>query len=223
MPIGFRVLSRQRAVTAEQIERYRNLPVANISDSMQRMTAGGAGLRPFHRSAPLVGVALTVKCRPGDNLMLHHALNIAEPGDVIVVDGGGDLTNALIGELMLAFAQKKQLAGVVINGAVRDTASIAASNFPVYARGVTHRGPYKNGPGEINVPIAIDGMVIEPGDLIVGDADGVLCVPFDQVDAVYELANARHLAEQSKLQAIVEGRNDRSWVLNALLALGCDL
>ena len=223
MPIGFRVLTRQRAVTVEQVERYRNLPVANISDSMQRMTAGGAGLRPFHRGAALAGVALTVKCRPGDNLMLHHALNVAQAGDVIVVDAGGDLTNALIGELMLAFAQKKQLAGVVINGAVRDTASIAASDFPVYARGVTHRGPYKNGPGEINVPIAIDGMVVEPGDLIVGDADGVLCVPFDQVDAVYELANARHLDEQSKLHAIAEGRNDRSWVLNSLLALGCDL
>ncbi|MFK7699016.1 RraA family protein [Pseudomonas caspiana] len=223
MPIGFRVLTRQCAVTAEQVERYRNLPVANISDSMQRMTAGGAGLRPYHRGGALLGVALTVKCRPGDNLMLHYALNIAEPGDVIVVDSGGDLTNALIGELMLAFAQKKQLAGVVINGAVRDTASIAASDFPVYARGVTHRGPYKNGPGEINVPIAIDGMVIEPGDLIVGDPDGVLCVPFDQVDAVYELASARHLAEQSKLQSIAEERNDRSWVLNALLAAGCDL
>ncbi len=168
-------------------------------------------------------MALTVKCRPGDNLMLHHALNIAEPGDVIVVDAGGDLTNALIGELMLAFAAKKQLAGVVINGAVRDTASIAANDLPVYARGVTHRGPYKNGPGEINVPIAIEGMVIEPGDLIVGDADGVLCVPFDQVAAVYELAKARHLGEQAKLQAIAEGRNDRRWVLNALLALGCDL
>jgi RraA family protein len=223
MSIGFRVLTRHRAVTVEQVERYRNLPVANISDSMQRMTAGGAGLRPFHRGAALAGVALTVKCRPGDNLMLHHALNVAQAGDVLVVDAGGDLTNALIGELMLAFAQKKQLAGVIINGAVRDTASIAASDFPVYARGVTHRGPYKNGPGEINVPIAIDGMVVEPGDLIVGDADGVLCVPFDQVDAVYEQANARHLDEQSKLQAIAEGRNDRSWVLNALLALGCDL
>jgi RraA family protein len=223
MPIGFRVLTRQRAVSAEYIERYRDLPVANISDSMQRMTAGGAGLRPFHRGGGLVGVALTVKCRPGDNLMLHHALNIAEPGDVIVVDAGGDLTNALIGELMLAFAAKKQLAGVVINGAVRDTASIAANDLPVYARGVTHRGPYKNGPGEINVPIAIEGMVIEPGDLIVGDADGLLCVPFDQVAAVYELAKARHLGEQAKLQAIAEGRNDRRWVLNALLALGCDL
>lgn len=198
MPIGFRVLTRQRAASAEYIERYRDLPVANISDSMQRMTAGGAGLRPFHRGGGLVGVALTVKCRPGDNLMLHHALNIAEPGDVIVVDAGGDLTNALIGELMLAFAAKKQLAGVVINGAVRDTASIAANDLPVYARGVTHRGPYKNGPGEINVP-------------------------FDQVAAVYELAKARHLGEQAKLQAIAEGRNDRRWVLNALLALGCDL
>lgn len=223
MSLGFRVLERERSVSSEQVQRYRSVPVANISDSMQRMTAAGPALRPMHKGGVLAGVALTVKCRPGDNLMLHYALNIAQAGDVIVVDAGGDLTNALIGELMLAYAQKKQLAGVVINGAVRDTASIAAGDFPVYARGVTHRGPYKHGPGEINVPIAIDGMVIEAGDLIIGDADGLLCVPFAHVDEVYELAYARQLAEQDKLVAIAAGSNDRSWVLKALVAAGCQL
>jgi len=223
MSIGFRVLPRTRAVTAEQIERYRGLPVANISDSMNRLSAAGSRLRPLHGGGYLAGAALTVKCRPGDNLMVHYALNIAQPGDVIVVDAGGDLTNAMMGELMLAFAQKQQLAGVVINGAVRDLHSIASGTFSVYAAGVTHRGPYKNGPGEINVPVAIDGMVIEPGDLIVGDLDGVLCVPLDHVDAVFVDASARQAAEIGKLRAIAEGKNDRSWVLEKLRALNCQL
>jgi len=223
MSIGFRVLPRTRAVTAEQIERYRGLPVANISDSMNRLSAAGNRLRPLHSNGYLSGAALTVKCRPGDNLMVHYALNIAQPGDVIVVDAGGDLTNAMMGELMLAFAQKQQLAGVVINGAVRDLRSIASGTFPVYAAGITHRGPYKNGPGEINVPVAIDGMVIEPGDLIVGDLDGVLCVPLDHADAVFVDASARQAAEIGKLRAIAEGKNDRSWVLEKLRALNCQL
>ena len=162
-------------VAAEWVERYRSVPVANISDSMNRMTAGGASLKPMHRSGVLVGPALTVKARPGDNLMLHHALDIAQPGDVIVVDAGGDLSNALIGEMMVAYAIKKGVAGIVINGAIRDAASIGAGEFPVFAAGITHRGPYKDGPGEVNVPIALAGMVIEPGDLVVGDEDGLLC------------------------------------------------
>lgn len=223
MSTGFRVLKRERKVTAEQVERYLGLPVANISDSMGRLTAGGASLRPLHGKGAMAGAALTVKCRPGDNLMVHYALNIAEPGDVIVVDAGGDLTNALVGELMLAYAAKKQLAGVVINGAVRDSASIAVNGLPVYAAGITHRGPYKDGPGEINVPIAIDGMVIEPGDLIVGDEDGLLCIPLADVERVHALASERNAAEVLKLQAIAEGRNNRDWVLKKLQALSCEL
>jgi RraA family protein len=171
----------------------------------------------------MVGSAITVKARPGDNLMLHYALNIAEAGDVIVVDAGGDLTNALIGELMLRFAEKKGLAGVVIDGAIRDLESIEKSSLPVYAAGVTHRGPYKDGPGEINVSIAIDGMVVHPGDLIVGDKDGVLSIPYDQIEFVYELASKRHQDEIAKLAAIDSGRNDRSWVEAKLKNLGCEL
>src|SRR5215203_5819859 len=151
---------------------------------MSRMAHGGALLRPLHSGGVLAGPALTVKQRPGDNLMVHAALNRAALGDVLVVDAGGDLTNAILGELMLAHAQQIGMAGVVINGAVRDYGWIKKNNFPVYAAGITHRGPYKNGPGEVNVPIAIDGMVIEPGDLIVGDEDGLVCVPYDLTEAV---------------------------------------
>ncbi|HCV78876.1 RraA family protein [Pseudomonas sp. HR1] len=223
MTIGFRVLNAQRKVAAEWVARYREVPVANVSDSMNRMTAGGSRLRPMHRQGVLAGPALTVKARPGDNLMLHYALDIAEPGDVIVVDAGGDLTNALIGEMMVAYAVKRGVAGIVINGAIRDAANIGAGDFPLFAAGISHRGPYKDGPGEINVPIAIDGMVIEPGDLIIGDDDGLLCVPYDQVAEVYDRATAKHAAEEKQMRQIAEGTNDRSWVLESLKKKGCAL
>ncbi|MDK8266626.1 RraA family protein [Pseudomonas oryzihabitans] len=223
MTIGFRVLTAQRKVAADWVARYRDIPVANVSDSMHRMTAGGSRLRPMHRQGVLAGPALTVKARPGDNLMLHYALDIAEPGDVIVVDAGGDLSNALIGEMMVAYAVKRGVAGIVINGAIRDAANIGAGDFPLFAAGISHRGPYKDGPGEINVPIAIDGMVIEPGDLVIGDDDGLLCVPYDHVAEVYDRAAAKHAAEEKQMQQIVEGSNDRSWVLESLRKKGCAL
>ena len=223
MTVGFRVLPRSRKVGGDVVERFRSLPVANVSDGMSRMTAGGSSLRPMHGSGVLAGPAVTVKSRPGDNLMVHKALDLAEPGDVVVVDAGGDLTNAIIGELMIAYAKKKGVAGIVIYGAVRDAASIRAGSFPVFAAGVTHRGPYKDGPGEVNVPIAIDGMVIIPGDLILGDDDGLLCVPFDECDRVYQAAKAKTDAEQLQMANIEAGTNDRSWVDAALKRLNCEI
>jgi len=218
--IGFRILQRSRKVDADTAARFRALPVANISDSMSRMTAGGPLLRPMHAGGALAGPAFTVKTRPGDNLMIHKALDLAEAGDVIVVDGGGDLTNALIGEMMVAHAEARGLAGMVLYGAIRDYDAIRAGDFPVFAAGVTHRGPYKDGPGEINVSIAIDGMVIEPGDLIVGDGDGVLCVPFADAAGIYQAAKAKNDAEQQQIAAIRAGRSDRAWVDATLKRLG---
>lgn len=218
--IGFQIARRTRKVDATTVARFRELPVANISDSMWRMTAGGARLRPMHAGGALAGPALTVKTRPGDNLMIHKALDIAEDGDVVVVDGGGEVTNALIGEMMVAHAQKRGIAGLVLNGAIRDYDSIHAGSYPVFAAGVTHRGPYKDGPGEINVPIAIDGMVIEPGDLIVGDGDGLLCIPFGQTEEIYRAAKAKNDAENKQIAAIREGTSDRSWIDATLKKLG---
>jgi regulator of RNase E activity RraA len=147
----------------------------------------------------LSGPAFTVKTRPGDNLMVHKALDIASPGDVVVVDAGGDLTNSIIVEIMVRYAINRGLAGIVINGSIRDSDALRRLNFPVYAAGVTHRGPLKSGPGEIGRAIAIDGMVIEPGDLIIGDGDGLLCIPFDEVEEVYEAAAAKKKAEDKTL------------------------
>jgi RraA family protein len=221
--IGFRVLKRRRKVAAELVARFREIPVANVSDCMSRLTAGGARLRPMHGAGVLAGPALTVKTRPGDNLMLHKALDIAEPGDVVVCDGGGDLTNSLIGELMVAHAIGRGIAGIVVNGAIRDAGAIRAGTLAVFAAGVSHRGPYKDGPGEINVPVAIDGMVIEPGDLVLGDDDGILCVPYDQTEAVYAAAHAKHQAEERHISDIRAGKSDRSWIDASLKRLGCEI
>ena len=223
MTIGFRIARRTRKVEAGVVAKFKALPLANISDSMWRMAAGGPRLRPMHGGGVLAGPALTVKTRPGDNLLVHKAIDMAEPGDVIVVDAGGDLTTAIIGELMATHAETRGVAGFVINGAIRDSAVLRSGRFPVFAAGVTHRGPYKDGPGEINVAIALDGMVIEPGDLVLGDDDGVLCVPFAETEAIFAQARAKSEAEEKQRAAIKAGTADRGWVDASLKRLGCEI
>jgi RraA family protein len=222
--IGFSVQPIERRVSAELARKFRSLPVANVSDCMSRLTGGGPRLRPYHGEGMLAGPAFTVKTRPGDNLMVHKALDIASPGDVVVVDAGGDLTNSIVGEIMITYAINRGLAGLVINGSIRDSDALRRLNFPVYAAGVTHRGPMKSGPGEIGRAIAFDGMVIKPGDLIIGDGDGVLCIPFDEVEEVYQAAAAKKKTEDKILADLKAGGSmDRAWIDIALRQLGCKL
>lgn len=220
MSIGFRILTDVPRAPDALMERFRDVPTAHVSDCMQRLFAAGAPLRPLHRGGKLIGNALTVKVRPGDNLMVHKAIDIARPRDVIVVDAGGELTHAIIGELMMRHAQKRGVAGLVIHGAVRDLATIGANTYPVYGAGVTHRGPYKDGPGEINVPVAIGGMVIEPGDIVIGDEDGVVAVPLKEAESILELTAAQRRREDKVMSGIMAGTVDRSWVDAALKARG---
>ena len=204
---GFQIHARTRAVAPDLAERFRRIPVANISDCMSRMTAGGPRLRPMHGGAVMAGPALTVRTRPGDNLLVHKALDLAQPGDVIVVDAGGDLTNAIIGEIMTSYAARA--AWRASSSTARSaTAARSGRAISVYAAGVTHRGPYKDGPGEINGTIALDGMTIAPGDLILGDDDGVLAIPFDQVETLYQAAQAKHEIEERMLADIAAGTLD---------------
>lgn len=219
--IGCQILKRKRAVSLQLAQQFLKVPVANVSDCMSRMIAGGARIRPMHDGTPMAGPALTIKTRPGDNLMIHKALKLAKPGDIIVVDAGGDLTNALIGEIMVGEAKLRGLGGIVINGAVRDSAVLRKDNFPIFAAGVTHRGPYKDGPGEINVPIAIDGMVIEPGDLVIGDDDGLLCVPYDQVESILAAAHGKQEIEAKMVADIASGTYDAAWIDAALKRANC--
>lgn len=204
------------------VEAFAQIPSAIISDNLNRMVAAGPSVRPMHKGGTLAGTALTVKTRPGDNLMIHKAADIAQPGDVIVVDAGGDLTNALIGELIISHARSRGVVGFVVNGAVRDMDVIAVDDYPVYGAGVSHRGPYKDGPGEVNVPIALDGMVIAPGDIVIGDLDGVVCIPREEAESVLAASRAQQ-EKEAGIQAAIAGAGwDRAWVDEILKAKGCE-
>jgi regulator of RNase E activity RraA len=221
--IGFRILPMKRKVERSLVEQYRNVVTPHISDNLNRVHAIGSSLRPYHKEGRLLGTALTVRTRPGDNLLVHKAIDMAEPGDVIVVDAGGDLTNSIAGEIMMQLAFKKGVTGFVIDGAIRDLGAFQRDNFPVYAKGVTHRGPYKDGPGEVNVPIVVDGMVVNPGDLIVGDEDGLAVVPYEFAEEILQKVKAQEVREKEILESIENGTVDRSWVDDTLSQKGCEL
>ena len=215
-PIGMSVTIAMEAVTkppAELVQGFRNASTSIISDNLARL-AGSVGLKPFHRGRRLVGAAFTIKTRPGDNLAIHRALEMVGPGDVIVVDGGGDESRALVGEIMKNIAQWRGAEGYVIDGAIRDVAAFAADDFPCFARSVIHRGPYKSGPGEINVPVSIGGAVISPGDIVVGDEDGVVSFSQAAAPALLEAVNAQIAREEATLVAIREGRYQGSYGKN---------
>lgn len=220
--IGFRIFPVKKRVDKRIVEQFQGVVTPHISDNLNRLHAIGLDLRPFHKDGKLVGTAITVKSRPGDNLMAHKAIDLAEPGDVIVIDAGGDTTNAIVGEIMMRIAQKKGIAGFVVDGAIRDTAAFSNGDFPVYAKGVTHRGPYKDGPGEINVPISIAGMLVNPGDLIVGDEDGIAVVPVDSAEKVLELVKKQQARELEIFREIENGTHDRSWIDKTLKEKGCE-
>ena len=193
------------------LEALRGLATSLLSDNMARVS-GTIGLMPYHRPRPMAGTAVTVRTRGGDNLAIHRAFDFCRPGDVLVIDGGGEVGQALMGEIMATYAESLGVQGLVIDGAIRDVGAIRARDFPVYARGVTHRGPYKNGPGEINVPVAVGGMVVHPGDVVVGDDDGVLAIAPEDAAAVMEAAQRQGEKEAAVLRSITEGRFDRTWI-----------
>ncbi|MBW8270167.1 RraA family protein [Caldovatus aquaticus] len=219
---GFRI----RAAVAQRVPpklcaRAARLPAANIGDVANRMQTMRGGFRAFGGRRAVAGPAFTVRVRAGDNLLLHRALDLAAPGDVIVCDGAGELGIALAGELMLGHAARRGIAAVVIDGAVRDVAALAALDLGIWARGATPAGPYKDGPGEIGYPIACGGLVVMPGDLVAADEDGVVVIPREDAEAVIAAAEA-HNAREIKAQAAIEaGTWDRAWVEQTLAARNC--
>ncbi|MCM3160068.1 RraA family protein [Metabacillus litoralis] len=220
--IGFRILPVKRKVEKRLIDEFRNVVTPHISDNLNRMHAVGSKLRPYHKEGKLVGTAITVKTRPGDNLLVHKAIDIAEPGDVIVVDAGGDTTNAIVGEIMLRIARRNGIAGFIIDGAIRDTKAFMEGDFPIYAAGVTHRGPYKDGPGEINVPISVDGMCVNPGDLLIGDEDGIAVIPVESAEELLIRVRQQEQKELEIFNSIDNNTIDRSWIDKTLKQRGCE-
>lgn len=197
----------------KHLEQLRSIALPLLSDNIHRGT-GSVGLQPYHKAsnATMAGTAVTVRCRGGDNLVVLRAFDYCRPGDVLVVDADGDLTNAVLGGIMTAGAAMLGLAGVVVDGAIRDVGEIREREFPVYARGANHRGPYKNGPGEINVPVSIGGMVVQPGDIVVGDLDGLLAFPAADAASIIDKALAQQKKEALQMHEIAQGRWDRSFL-----------
>jgi len=215
-----RILEIPKRPDAKLVAELAEMVTPHLSDSMERLYAAGPRLRPMHKEGKLAGPAYTVKTAAGDNLLVHKAIDTARAGDVIVVDAGGFLDNAIIGELMMSRARQRGVAGMVIWGAIRDSAEIGAGSYPVFAAGVTHRGPYKNGPGEINVPVVIGAMAVNPGDIIVGDADGLVVIPQDQAGKILASAKAILAKETAMMKQIRDGTVDRAWVDKALKEKG---
>lgn len=193
------------------LERLRAIPVALISDQLHR-NRGAHGLVPYHSPAPLAGTAVTVRTRGGDNLAILRAFDLCRPGDVMVVDADGECANALVGGILTFYAASIGMAGMVLDGAIRDIAEIGERTFPVYARGHTHRGPYKDGPGAVNVPVSVGGLTVRPGDIVVGDRDGLLAFAPEEAETLIARALAQQGKEEETMAAMREGRWDRSFI-----------
>ena len=192
MAIGCRIRRNFERPDRALVEAFRGIPAANIDDCMNRMGSLSAPLEPMNHS-PLLGVAFTVRCPAGDNLMFHKALDMAQPGDVLVIAAGGSTSRALCGEIMATYARSRD-----------DLAKF--TDFPVYARGVVPNGPYKNGPGEINFPVSVGGQVICPGDILVGDGDSVVVVKPEEAAQLAIEAAAVHKKEEGQLEGILSGK-----------------
>ncbi|HWR38289.1 MAG TPA: RraA family protein [Patescibacteria group bacterium] len=219
--VGLRIKKNINRPSKEVIAAFAGLPVANIADMMNRMFCIHEKIRPVN-SVPLLGPAFTVKVRPGDNLLLHKALDLALPGDILVVDAQGDMTNSIMGELMILWAIKRGLGGFVIDGAIRDIGTLKTMNIPIYAAGITPAGPYKDGPGEINGAIACGGVVVHPGDIIVGDEDGLVVINPEDAPELLKKTRAKNIAEQKTMEEIENMAWDRTWVDKALADRSCE-
>ncbi|GAB7549550.1 RraA family protein [Cupriavidus sp. CuC1] len=204
---------------AATVDAFRQVVTPHISDNLDRLS-GIVGLQRFHRSRKLVGTAFTVKARPGDNLLVYKALMLMSPGHVLVVDGAGNADNALVGELIMLYAEQRGCAGFVLDGAIRDTAAFGAADFPCYARAVTHRGPYKQGPGALNVPVTVGGQVVQPGDLIVGDEDGVVSFPVADAERLLAAVGRTAAAEEAIKAEIASGKLEQKWLDKVLTPFG---
>ena len=202
--LGFRILDAPPRLDAALIDAYRGLASSNVADAMGRFGFMDPGIQS-RTGLPLCGLAVTVNARPADNLMVHKALQVAQPGDIVVVCTGGNTSNAVFGELMCRTAVAAKIGGLVVDGAIRDVDGIAGLGLPAYSRSVSPGACDKDGPGEINVPISCGSTVVSPGDLIVGDRDGIAVVPRAHASEVLTLVRELVKKETARVAEIEGG------------------
>lgn len=223
--INFRVFKNPVKINLDRIKDLAKYPVPNIADSMNRLGCLNSNIRLMNSKTniKLYGRAITVKTRATDNLMVHKALDVAQKGDVIVVDAQGETNTAIIGEIMCKIAKNNGVKGFIIDGLIRDKEYInELEDFFVYARGFSPHGPYKDGPGELNSTISCGGVVVNSGDIIIGDDNGVIVINPKDLDELINKTKERNKLEQEKFKKIKNKNLDRSWVDKTLKEKGCE-
>jgi regulator of RNase E activity RraA len=219
---GFRIRYDVERPHPEVVAGFAEFETPEISDLMNRLYTMGSAIK--NMTAPhlrLLGPACTVKVFPGDNLMVHKSLDIVKPGDVVVIDASSSTMTAVLGDLISMKARHRGIAGFVIDGLLRDLPAILElGDFPVFARGVTPIGPLHRGPGEINFAVSVGGIVVHPGDVIVGDLNGVVVVPQELATELLERLRARAPAEKAYSESVARGQFSNDWVDDALEASG---
>ena len=207
-------------VSAEHANEAASFQAAILADVAGRRGAANGRIRPLRQGMRLAGPTLTVEVRPGDNLMIHAAMQLARPGDVLVIDGKGDLNSALMGTLMFSACKKLGIAGVVIDGAARDSAEVEGLGFPVFCVGTCPNGPTKKVAGRIGHPISVGGVPVRSGDFILADDDGVVIVEREQLASLIPLAHAKVADEATRLESIANGATAATWLDKALRTAG---
>lgn len=209
MDIGNRIFTKFDRPDRALVEKFAGWPSSNINDMMNRLFCMRENIcRIGKHEKQLLGTAFTVKVPDGDNVFIHKALDLAEDGDVLVIDGNGCTSRSLMGEIMFTYAQNKGIRGIIVDGAIRDSDSLDELDIPVYAIAVTPQGPYKNGPGEIGTPVSCGGQVVFPGDILVGDADGVVVIHKDEAIKLVDITKKKFEGEQVLLDRYHTTGND---------------
>jgi regulator of RNase E activity RraA len=215
---GFRIRLEIDRPPGELIERIGAFDTPAISDLMNRLYSMVPAIKNVcDPSLRILGPACTVKVYPGDNLMVHKSLDVAKPGDVVVVDTSASSLTAVLGDLVSTKARHRGISGFVVDGLIRDLPAIRGlGDFPVFARGVTPIGPLHRGPGELNYPISAGGIVVQPGDIVIGDANGVVIVPQELAPEMVRRLEERRAVEADYTAAVARGEFSNEWVDAAL-------
>ncbi|WPG41323.1 RraA family protein [Variovorax sp. EBFNA2] len=207
-------------VSPDLVRQASAFQSAILTDVAGRRGALHGRIQALRHRMKLAGSALTVEVRPGDNLMIHAAIALAQPGDVLVIDGKGDLSAALMGTIMMNACRQVGIAGVVIDGAVRDSAEIDEMDFPVFSLGTNPNGPTKLASGRIGHPVSVGGVTVCPGDLVVGDADGVVIVERERVESLLPAAAQKVVDEAARIEAVKKGSTSAKWLDSAMRNAG---
>ena len=218
---GFRIRLDFKRPSKEMIEQYSQFETPDISDILNRMYAVNTGIRNMANHESICGPVCTVKVFPGDNLMVHKVLDVAQPGDIVVIDAGGSKSNAVLGDLISRKAKHRGIAAFVIDGLIRDVPDVREVGMPVFARGETPIGPLHRGPGEINYPISCGGIVINPGDIIVGDRSGLVVVRQEFAEDTLEKLHVQKKALESYVEGVKKGEFSNQWVDDYLETTNC--